>query len=147
MAGTLKTKTGRRAPEGGVDRTMAREWVDLYRQAQQAPGGRLCLNPDDDPDFQTWIDATDPDPLLTMLEDFAEHGTFVWQDTFGVFEYLIYQEAKQRLDKEKKDRKLIRRSRSGEKGLLGPIEAVAISMNMSKSSLEKIFNRFKSTKK
>ena len=55
---------------------MAREWVDLYRQAQQAPGGRLCLNPDDEPENQAWIDATDPGPLLSMLERFAEHGTF-----------------------------------------------------------------------
>lgn len=55
---------------------MARKWVDVYRQAQQAPGGRFCLNPDDEPEIQTWIDATDPGPLLSMLEHFAEHGTF-----------------------------------------------------------------------
>ena len=55
---------------------MAREWVNLYRQAKQAPGGRLCLNPDDEPEIQTWIDATDPGPLLAMMENFAEHGTF-----------------------------------------------------------------------
>lgn len=55
---------------------MAREWVDLYRQAEKAPGGKLCLNPDDEPGLQTWIDATDPEPLLSMLENFVEHGTF-----------------------------------------------------------------------
>lgn len=76
MAGRLKIKTGRRAPVDGVDRTTAREWVDLYRQAEQVPGGRLCLNPEDHPDEQTWIDATDPGPLLSMLEHFAQHGTF-----------------------------------------------------------------------
>lgn len=76
MAGRLRAKSGRRAQENGIDRTTAREWVDLYRQAEKVPGGRLCLNPDDEPENQTWIDATDPGPLLSMLENFAEHGTF-----------------------------------------------------------------------
>lgn len=76
VAGSLKAKTGRRAKEGGIDRTMARQWVDLYHQAKQAPGGRLCLNPDDDLEIQSWIDASDPTPLLSMLENFAAHGTF-----------------------------------------------------------------------
>ena len=55
---------------------MARQWVDLYRQAEQSPGGRYCLNPDDEPEIQAWIDATDPIPLLALLENFSEHGTF-----------------------------------------------------------------------
>lgn len=76
MASKLKTKTGRRAPHGGIDRTMAREWVDLYRKAQQAPGGSLCLNPDDEPEIQTWINGNDPEHLLSLLENFADHGTF-----------------------------------------------------------------------
>jgi hypothetical protein len=74
VAGRLKAKTGRRANDD--ERQAARKWVELYRQAQQAPSNRLCLNPDDEPDIQTWIDATDPDPLLSILENFAEHGTF-----------------------------------------------------------------------
>lgn len=55
---------------------MAKEWVDLYRRAQAQPGGQLCLNPEDDPDEQTWLDGNDPEHLLWMLEGFAEHGTF-----------------------------------------------------------------------
>lgn len=76
MASRLKAKTGRRAEKGGIDRTIARRWVDLYRQAGQAPGGRLCLNPEDEPEFQSWIYANDPSLLLLMLENFADHGTF-----------------------------------------------------------------------
>lgn len=76
MVSQLKVKTGRRAPIGGLDRTLASEWVDLYRRAQQAPGGRLCLNPDDEPENHTWIDGNDPELLLSLLKSFAEHGTF-----------------------------------------------------------------------
>ncbi len=67
-------KTGRRANEN--ERKHAREWVSFYRMAQAEPGGRLCLNPEDPPDEQTWIDGNDPEYLLRMLEDFSEHGTF-----------------------------------------------------------------------
>lgn len=74
MASRLKVKPGRRANDG--ERQIARDWVELYRQAQQAPTSMLCLNPDDEPDIQTWIDASDPRPLLSLLENFAEHGTF-----------------------------------------------------------------------
>ncbi len=76
MVGRLKTKTGRRAEPGAIDRTTARVWVDLYRQAMEAPGGRVCLNPEDEPETQTWIDSADPAPLLSLLKNYAEEGTF-----------------------------------------------------------------------
>jgi hypothetical protein len=67
-------KTGRRANED--EREHARVWVDIYRQAQDQPGGTLCLNPDAPSEEQTWIDGNDPEHLLRMLKAFAEHGTF-----------------------------------------------------------------------
>lgn len=69
-----KPKTGRRAGEN--DRQIAKELVDEYRKAQAQPGGKLCLNPQDDPDEQTWLDGNDPEHLLRILEGFSEHGTF-----------------------------------------------------------------------
>ena len=72
MAG--KIKTGRRA--GDADRSRAAELVELYRIAQASPGGSYCLNPEDDYEVQTYIDANDPELLLWALEQFAENGTF-----------------------------------------------------------------------
>ena len=69
-----KVKTGRRASE--FERHTAQVWVDLYRKAQAQPGGRFCVNPEDEPETQTWIDGNDPEHLLLMLDDFAKHGTF-----------------------------------------------------------------------
>jgi hypothetical protein len=69
-----KPKTGRLADDNA--RRIARDWVDLYREAQAQPDGRLCLNPDDAPCEQTWLDGNDPAHLLGMLEDFATLGTF-----------------------------------------------------------------------
>jgi hypothetical protein len=74
MAQIGKPKTGRRASMN--DRMQAQQWGELYRKAQKAPGGMLCLNPEDDPDLQTWLDGNDPEHLLQMLEHFARHGTF-----------------------------------------------------------------------
>jgi hypothetical protein len=36
----------------------------------------LCVNPEDEPESQTWLDGNDPGPLLSVLTNFAEHGTF-----------------------------------------------------------------------
>jgi hypothetical protein len=76
MAGKLKVKSGRRAAVDGPDRKTALEWVDLYRRAQSAPGGQLCLNSDDELEDQVWIDGNDPEHLLRLLENFAMHGIF-----------------------------------------------------------------------
>lgn len=67
-------KTGRRASQ--FERHTAQIWVDLYRMAQAQPGGRFCVNPEDEPETQTWIDGNDPKHLLLMLDNFAKHGTF-----------------------------------------------------------------------
>ena len=74
MAALRKPKPGRRASFD--ERRIASEWVNLYRAAQSAPDGRLCLNPDDEAEAQTWIDGNDPEHLLRMLEEFSRHGTF-----------------------------------------------------------------------
>ena len=62
----------RHAPKGHPDRETAREIADFYRRAMAAPGGiyrhhekGVCLE----------IQA-DPELLLRMLENFAQHGTF-----------------------------------------------------------------------
>ncbi len=69
-----KPKTGRLADAHA--RRIARDWVDLYREAQAQPEGRLCLNPDAPLCEQTWLDGNDPEHLLRMLEQFATAGTF-----------------------------------------------------------------------
>ena len=69
-----KNKTGRRA--NSKERKIAREWVELYRQASKEPNGLLCLNPNDEPELRDWLDAKDPTHLLDMLENFSKNGTF-----------------------------------------------------------------------
>lgn len=76
MAGRLKAKTGRRAKVDMPDRETAREWVDLYRRAQSASDGQVCLNLDAEREEQVWVDGNDPEHLLRLLENFAAHGTF-----------------------------------------------------------------------
>jgi len=44
-----KHKTGRRADD--TERTIAADWVALYRQAQQSPNGYVCVNPEDEPEL------------------------------------------------------------------------------------------------
>lgn len=133
-----KTKTGRRC--GKDERARARELVELYRAAQAAPGGRLCLNPDDEPEIQTWIDGSDPELLLRYLADFAEHGTFAWVDTIGVYELLTRSDARRRLAEVRQERAQNPKVRNGEKGLPDPMETVAKELNLSKRTLERILS-------
>ncbi len=70
-------KTGRLASES--ERAVARELVDLYLRAKDAPDRRLCLNPNDSPARQQWIIYDDPSILIEFLDRFASLGTF--QDT------------------------------------------------------------------
>lgn len=74
MASISKPKITRRATS--TDREKARDLVELFRKAQKEPDERICLTPDEEPEMQTWLDGRNPEPLLLMLEDFAEHGTF-----------------------------------------------------------------------
>lgn len=76
-----KHKTGRRADD--TERTIAADWVALYRQAQQSPNGYVCVNPEDDPDIQVSLYADDVDTLLFLLEGFAYTGTFQNVDRHG----------------------------------------------------------------
>jgi hypothetical protein len=63
----------RRAPQPLRDE--AAKWAKLYRNAQAA-GGRLVVNPDDDPEDHLRFDGTDPEFLIRLLEDFAATGRF-----------------------------------------------------------------------
>ena len=60
-----KIKTGRLA--SAEDRARVQELVTMYRQAQQSPDGRYCVNPDDEPENQSFICKDDPEHLLYML--------------------------------------------------------------------------------
>lgn len=67
-------KTGRLANPD--EQEVARQWVNLYREAEKLPDGRICLNPGARPENQEWLDSKNPQPLLQMLENFASYGTF-----------------------------------------------------------------------
>lgn len=82
-----KSKTGRRASTD--ERAIAKGWVELYRKAQAAPDGRVCLNPDDEHEIQTFIDATDTSILVGLLDSFSKHGTFASIDDYGVERMLL----------------------------------------------------------
>lgn len=74
-------KTGRLADQD--ERDIVAELVKLYRQAQASPDGRVCVNPEDDPEEQTNIYADDVDYLLYVLEGFVQTGTFKNTDRHG----------------------------------------------------------------
>ena len=86
--------TGRRA--AGADRERAESWVEMYRLAQASPDGRHCLNPEDEWECQTFIDAADPEPLLKALEGFVKNGTFamIHDDAVDVEGMLMRREMK-----------------------------------------------------
>lgn len=72
-----KKKTGRRAsPE---ERALAGEIVSLYRLAEESPNGTYCINPESPPEDHEFFYAN-ADQLLSLLENFAEHGTFEFID-------------------------------------------------------------------
>ena len=77
-----------------AERQRAREWVELYRLAQESPNGQLSVNPEDEQDLQTFIRADDPSHLLHALEGFAKNGTFEFVDSFGISEMLLRYELK-----------------------------------------------------
>lgn len=81
-----KSKTGRRASTD--ERAIAGKWVEKYREAQSTPDGRVCLNPDDEHESQTFIDATDTSILVGLLDSFSKHGTFASIDDYG-FERML----------------------------------------------------------
>lgn len=78
-----RVKTGRKAAV--EDRARAARWVELYFLALASPDKRHCINPEDEPEFQTFIDGTDVEPLLDALQRFSEHGTFALQDNSEPF--------------------------------------------------------------
>jgi hypothetical protein len=78
---TIHKKTdARRASQ--AERDCVRELIDLYRQAEQCPGQRYCLNESDEPELQTFIDFNDTNYLLGRLEHFVATGLFQDTDNF-----------------------------------------------------------------
>lgn len=63
--------------------------------AQASPDGRHCLNPADEWECQTFIDATDIEPLLLALGDFAKNDTFEFMDSFGIADMVMRHEFKE----------------------------------------------------
>ena len=86
---TIHRKTdARRASQ--AERDYVRSLIDLYRQSEQCPGQRYCLNPKDAPEEQSFIDFNDTDYLLSHLEKFVATGLF--QDTNNFNDLLIRKE-------------------------------------------------------
>ena len=78
---TIHKKTdARRASQ--AERDCVRSLIDQYRQAEQCPGQRYCLNPKDAPENQSFIDFNDTDYLLGRLEHFVATGLFQDTDNF-----------------------------------------------------------------
>lgn len=80
-------KTGRRGNQ--EERELARQWVELYRLAEQSPDGRHCVNPEAPLEEQSFVYADDPEPLLLALLGFAEQGTFQTVDTMDIQRLII----------------------------------------------------------
>jgi len=92
-----RVKTGRRADLAERERAMA--WVTIYRQAACHPEKRHCLNPDDEPEIRSYIDADDVQPLLALLENFAAHGTFAHIPSIDI-DRLLLRDALEKMRKE-----------------------------------------------
>lgn len=76
----IRASVGRRAKED--QRNIARLWVQIYEAAAAAPDTGVCLNPEDGPDEQTWVDVDQATRMLVhLLKTFAETGSFIDNDT------------------------------------------------------------------
>ena len=67
-------KTGRKAFK--EDRARAASLVASYFRALASPDSCYCINPEDETEYQIFVDGTDVEPLLVALQSFADHGTF-----------------------------------------------------------------------
>jgi hypothetical protein len=141
MVTVRNLKTGRRAQRDSLDVQQARSWAAIYRDAQRAPGGMLCLNPDDQPEEQTWLDGNSPEYLISMLEHFAKYGTFVWQDEIGLNDFINREHAMRRLAEVRQERKQKPMARDSERGLPSPVEQVAEEMNLGKRTFERLLGK------
>ena len=119
----------------------ARTWAASYREAQSAPGGRLCLNPKDQPEEQAWLNGNDPEPLIRMLEHFAKYGTFVQQDEFGINDLLNRHHAMGRLVEVRQERKQNPKARDGERGIPSPVVQVANEMKLGTRTFERLVGK------
>ena len=90
-----RVKTGRRAsPE---ECNAAQKWVNRYRLAEQSPDRRLCVNPERPTEEHVHIDADDPELLLIVLQDFADHGTFQAIDPLRIKRLVLRSEFETRI--------------------------------------------------
>ena len=72
-------KIGRRAST--EDRARAAGLVASYFRGRSSPDSSYCINPEDDPEFQIFVEEADVETLVVALQSFAEHGTFAMVDT------------------------------------------------------------------
>lgn len=69
-------------PVGHPDRETARAWAELYRKALAAPDG-IYAEYDEDGYSLIYIDAKDPEILISMLECLARFGTLEDRSVLG----------------------------------------------------------------
>lgn len=70
-----KDSPKRFTPVGHPDRDTAAQWAELYRQAMAEPDGIYCVK-DEDGFNLIYLDASNPEYLVGILENFARFGTF-----------------------------------------------------------------------
>lgn len=118
-----KPKTGRLIND--AERAEAASWVSEYRKAQQAPNQRICLNPKDAPEEQSFLDYNDPEPLLHLLENIASQGTMIDVNMTVMVNNLIANTAVIALRKQGKTR-------------MGAIQIVSAEQGVSVRTIERI---------
>ena len=115
--------------------------MNLYRAAQSEQKGRLCLNPEDPFEEQTWIDGNNPEHLLDLLENFAQHGTMAMIDAMGIQEFVLRIEANTRLKELRAEYAQIRRNLNGEKAVWTPMQRLAREFGKSQRAMERILGK------
>jgi hypothetical protein len=118
-----KPKTGRLI--NADERAIAASWVSMYRQAEQAPNQRICINPEMEPELQQTLDYNDPTMLLHLLETIASHGTMIDVKMAVMVNNLIANTAVKNLRKQGKTR-------------MDAIEIVSAEQNVSVRTIERI---------
>ena len=110
-----------------AEREHAGDWVKLYREAELAPEGRYCVNPEAPYDEQDFIYADNPEPLLQLLDCFAKSGKFVSKDTLNIKGLVLRSEIAQL------------RKRGMVQG--GAVQAVAEKRHLDKRTVERLIRR------
>lgn len=70
-----KDSPKRFTPVGHPDREVAAQWAQLYRKAMAEPDSIYCCTNEDGSNL-IYLDASNPEYLIGLLENFARFGTF-----------------------------------------------------------------------